>query len=195
MRRIGIFSGTFDPIHVGHVEACLVAKGALELDEVQVMIEKKPHHKTAVTDYQHRQKMVELALSDFSSIKLFDTKNDNITFDNSSQQLQKQFPDCQFVMIVGSDMLEPMQGWPGFDGWITSQSIAIVLRDNKQEEAVKKHISKLAEQYATARISILPAVWSTVSSSRVRSTIKKFGFSEAVHQKVGRYITQHHLYQ
>lgn len=193
--RIGIFSGTFDPIHVGHVEACLVAKGALELDEILVMIEKEPRRKTNVTPYAHRKNMVELAVADFHSIRLYEVTAANITFSHTLGMLNKDFPSAKFVMIVGSDMLEHMPAWEGFEKWLRSQALAVVLRDNKQEAAVKKTIAQLKNQYPKLDITVLPAVWSEVSSSQARDLIRQTGHCAALHKNVLQYIATHKLYR
>ncbi len=192
--KIGIFSGTFDPIHIGHVESALVAKGAFGLDKVLVMIEKKPRRKEKVSDYKHRKKMVELALADFDSIELFDTPKDNITFTDTPVHLQKKFPGSQFIMIVGSDTITHMPDWPGFDAWASSQSIAVILRSNSEEAAVKKLAEDWAKQYPKLQLTVLPAVWSPVSSSKIRSELSKSGHSDLIHRDVMAYINQHKLY-
>lgn len=193
-KRIGIFSGTFDPIHIGHIEACLVAKGALELVQVCVMIEKKPKRKDGVTDYKHRKKMVELALDDFDTINFLDANTDNITFEETQQLLSKKFPGYQFVMIVGSDMLDHIEDWPGFEQWATKNSVAIVLRSNSEEKVVKKKVAALDKKLGKTQITVLPAVWSPISSSKIRSDIKKTGHSDLVHRQTMSYIKEHKLY-
>ncbi len=193
-RRIGIFSGTFDPIHIGHIEACLVSKGAFELDKVLVMIEKKPKRKEKVSDYKHRMKMAELALADFDSIELFDTGEDNVTFTDTPTHLQKKFPGCQFIMITGSDMLAHMSEWPGFEEWANSQSIGVVLRSNSEEASVKKIAKEWSKKYPKLQLSVLPAVWSPVSSSKIRNELSKSKHSDLVHRNVMNYIHEHKVY-
>ncbi len=193
-RRIGIFSGTFDPIHIGHIEACLVSKGAFELDKVLVMIEKNPKRKEKITDYKHRKKMVELALADFDSIELFDTGEDNITFTDTPAHLQKKFPGSQFIMITGSDMLAHMPEWVGFDEWANTQSIGVVLRTNGEEAAVKKLVKEWSKKYPKLQLTVLPAVWSPVSSSKIRSELSKSKHSDLIHRNVMSYIREHKVY-
>ncbi len=193
-KRIGIFSGTFDPIHVGHLEACLVAKGALELDEVLVMIEGKPYQKNDVTDYSHRKKMVELALTDFKSIKLFEAQGDNITFVTTAKLLKKNYQKATEVIIIGSDMLDKIITWPGFDSWANSQELAIILRSNEEQKKVTQKQKDLSKNFPKLKIHILPAVWSPVSSSTVKQQISKTGHCDLIHRNVMQYIKQNKLY-
>lgn len=194
MQRIGIFSGTFDPFHIGHLEACLVSKGALELDEVLIMVEKKPKQKSTVTDYKHRRKIIELSIADFPFIKIFNSANDNITFDNTVHLLEKEFPASRFCILVGSDILPEMQKWPGFDEWLANSSIAVILRDNKEQKAIQELIKGINKSQPKSQISLLPAVWSPVSSSSVKKDIKETKHSDLMHRSALEYIKKHRLY-
>lgn len=191
MQRVGLFSGTFDPIHIGHIEVCLVALGVCELDEVLVMIEKKPHRKNKVTDYKDRKKMAELALEDFQRIKLFDHKADNITFENTLPEIKHTYNKAQVCLIIGSDMLEHLQQWPGAKKWLPNLELCVVLRENKERKAVEAKLKTLDLE----QTKVLPAVWSPVSSSLVKSEIAKNHHSDLVHRNVLSYIEKHRLYQ
>ncbi len=190
-KRIGLFSGTFDPIHVGHIEVCLVALGACELDEVLVMIEKNPHRKEKVTDYAHRKAMTDAALHDFKTIKRFDSPHNNITFENTLPTLANTYNNAQFCLIVGSDMLEHLGDWPGADAWLARLELCVVLRDNTQKSKVTKQL----EQLTPKNYKILPAVWSPVSSSIVKNDIRQNGLSDLVHNNTMNYIKKHRLYR
>lgn len=190
-KRIGLFSGTFDPIHVGHVEACLVALGACRLDEVLVMIEKNPHRKHSVTDYKHRKKMTELALANFKNIKQFETPHDNITFDNTLPELADTYNKTDFCLIIGSDMLEHLADWPAANEWLPKLELCVVLRTNQEKTKVTKQLEKLKVK----SYKILPAVLSPVSSSIIKKEIATEGFSDQLHKQVMNYIKQHRLYR
>lgn len=190
-KRIGLFSGTFDPIHVGHVEVCLVALGACELDEVLVMIEKNPHRKTSVTDYKHRKAMTDLALADFKTIKRFESPHDNITFQNTLPELAHTYNKADFCLIIGSDMLDHLGQWPAVGEWLPKLELCVVLRTNQEKAKVTKQLENLPLK----SYKILPAVWSLVSSSVIKKEIAQTGTSEAVHKNVINYIKKHQLYR
>lgn len=194
MKRIGIFSGTFDPFHIGHLEACLVSRGALELDKVLIMVEKKPKQKSTVTDYKHRHKIIEFSIADFPFIKIFNSAHDNITFDNTVHLLEKEFPASQFCILVGSDILPEMQKWPGFDEWLANNSLAVILRDNKEQKLIQDLIKKINKKEPKSQISLLPAVWSPVSSSSVKKDIKETRHSDLLHRDALEYIKKYKIY-
>ena len=62
VKRIGIFAGTFDPVHKGHISFALQAIEAAGLDEVVFLPEPRPRHKQSVTDQSHRIAMINLAI-------------------------------------------------------------------------------------------------------------------------------------
>lgn len=190
MNKIGLFSGTFDPIHVGHIKACLSAKAVCGLEQVLVLVEQKPHRKQKVTNYQERKNMVELAISDFKLINFFDTNEPNITFDTTLPILKKRFPGVVFVMIVGSDMLEHMTKW----GNIDSVELCVVLRDDKVLGESKTHLKTLKKSHPKLKATILPPVEATVSSSIVRKQIASNGHGDGLHRRVIEYINQQQLY-
>lgn len=194
MKRIGIFSGTFDPVHIGHIEACLVSRAACELDEVLLMIEKTPKRKKDVTGYKHRKAMVELAVKDFTSINLEQTSEENITFEKTGKQLESKHKGATLVMIMGSDMLDHLQDWPGLEDWLANHELCVVLRENKDKAAANKSLDALHTKYANLKASVVPAVWSPVSSASIKQTIKKEGGSEQIHRDVMDYIRSHKLY-
>ena len=65
-RRLGIFGGTFDPIHIAHLAVAEAARDALGLDEVRFIPAGRPPHKPdrAIADGEHRLALVELAIAE-----------------------------------------------------------------------------------------------------------------------------------
>lgn len=191
--RIGVFSGTFDPVHRGHVEACLTAKGALELDEVLLLLEHQPHRKVNVTSPAHRQAMLRLATKSYASLKVVDWPQPHVTTTNTLDFLRANYPSSDYWMIMGSDMVEHLPDWSGVSELVGNFSLAVVLRDNAEQAVTEQRLAKLAKDYPGLHCELLPAVWSAVSSSRVRQGggAARDGLDPAV----AAYITKHHLYK
>lgn len=195
MKRIGIMSGTFDPIHIGHVESCLVALAACELEQVLVLVEQKPHRKEKASPYSKRKDMVTLALEDFTLINLFEIDTPNITFASAMPVLKKRFRDTEFFMIIGSDMLDHLGEWQDAASLLGAIKLCVVLRENKKQASVEKQLDALKKTYPGLEYKILPAIWSPVSSSAVRQQIAKQGHSDLVHRRVLAYIQANKLYK
>lgn len=193
-KRIGIFSGTFDPVHRGHIEACVVALGVLTLDTVIILIEKEPHRKTKVAAFHDRANMLELATSDFPSLRLVDLEKDNITTRDTLKYLEESFPGAEYWYIVGSDMLAHIKDWPDHDKLFKHMNLCVVLRDNDQLKQVKEQIEKLQNQHKDTQFTILPSVWSPISSSKAKEILRKGELSTAIDPAVQEYIKRHGLY-
>ncbi|HEU5121705.1 MAG TPA: adenylyltransferase/cytidyltransferase family protein, partial [Candidatus Saccharimonadales bacterium] len=68
MRRIGIYSGTFDPVHYGHIAFAASAIRACNLDEVVFLPEPQPRYKAGVTDIAHRLALLTMATAAQSNL-------------------------------------------------------------------------------------------------------------------------------
>ncbi len=194
MMRVGVFSGTFDPFHIAHLEVCLVSRAACELDVVTVMIEKEPRRKSDVTAYKQRLAIVDLALQQHPSIRVIDPEVNSITANSALQILRHHFENAQFFYILGSDVVEYILQWPQLDTLTANFTFCVVLRDNKDEPVVRKQLSEIKKKFSNLNYRLLPAVWSPISSSKIREEVKTTGYSEYVHRDVLNYILKNRIY-
>ncbi len=194
-RKIGIFSGTFDPVHRGHIESCIVALGALDLDQVVIFIEKKPHRKQGVADFSHRLSMLKLAVKDYPGIHIADTDSNNITTKDALNYLDNRFNGSEYWYIIGSDTLSHIESWVDSDLLFNEMNICIVLRNNSEEKNTQKLANNLKKLHAKTKFIILPAVWSEVSSSKEKNALRTGKAPEGLYQPVTDYIKQHRLYE
>ena len=193
-QRVGIFSGTFDPFHIAHLEACLVSKAACDLDVIAVLVEKKPHRKDKVTAYETRLAMIDLALQEYPSVRLLESPGDNITIDNTLPILEEQFEGAEYWYIIGSDVVNHLKSWTNIGLLLKKLRLCVVLRSNQYADAVEKELKRLNHEYPELSYRILPEVWSPLSSSKIRSEISKNGYSEYVHREVMKYIARNNVY-
>lgn len=115
--RIGVFGGTFDPIHVGHLVAAVNAKDALGLDRVVLMVANVPWQKAgtrAVSDAEDRFALVQAAVGDVSGLEAsrleIDRGGESYTADTLSE-LQKIHPGCELFLVVGWDVASELATW------------------------------------------------------------------------------------
>jgi nicotinate-nucleotide adenylyltransferase len=119
MRRIGLFGGTFDPIHHGHLIAAEAAKEAAKLDEVWFIPTAIPPHKDQPgANASMRRRMLEAAIVDSPHFQLEDLEltreGTSYTIDTVSA-IQEQYPEVMFYWIVGSDMVKDLPNWRRID--------------------------------------------------------------------------------
>lgn len=180
MRKIGIFSGTFDPIHHGHLTFAKVAADEVSLDKVYFLIEPEPRNKQAVTDYNHRQAMLQLAIKNQPALDLLEVSTKQFDLEHTLPELQSRFNEDQLYLLMGSEV-NSLSNWPGIDK-VSKLSFIIAARSDHSLPKVPSHI-----QYRMLR-SELPAI----SSSQIRNNPNKA--TKLTVQSVAGYIHQHKLY-
>ena len=120
--KIGIFGGSFNPIHNGHISLALLLKEQAGLDEGWLMV--SPHNPLKqpgdVLDDELRLEMARLAVKDMEDIVASDYEmhlpKPSYTW-NTLQALSKDYPDHEFVLMIGGD------NWQLFDRWYHAEDI------------------------------------------------------------------------
>lgn len=124
MKKIGIFGGTFDPPHNGHLLMANEVLHQAELDEIWFMPNKIPPHKQNgdFTDSRHQVEMLKLAISSNSGFKLelaeMDRKGPSYTYD-TVRLLKERHPNDKLFFIIGADMIEYLPKWYKLDELLT----------------------------------------------------------------------------
>jgi nicotinate-nucleotide adenylyltransferase len=191
--KVGIFGGTFDPIHMGHL---LLAEQALEaaaLDQIWFIPAGEPPHKQgkAITPAEHRMQMVELAIQGnprfyASGIEL-EREGLSYTVD-TIEKLNELYPDIKFFLLVGADMVKDLPHWYKIKKIIQFVRVIALGRPGVWIEGLPDFIEK--------RLSWIPdAILTNLSSSTIRQRARegksiRYLVPDAVYQ----YIKEHGLY-
>jgi nicotinate-nucleotide adenylyltransferase len=132
-RRFGVFGGTFDPIHMGHVEVAEAVRDALDLECVLVVVANEPWQKQdrPVTPAEDRYAMVSAALSDRpglepSRIEL-DRGGPSYTID-TVRQLHHDDPGAELIVVVGADVAAALDTWKEHEVLREMVTLAVVDR-------------------------------------------------------------------
>jgi nicotinate-nucleotide adenylyltransferase len=119
--RIGIFGGTFDPVHVGHLVAAVNARHELSLDRVLLVVANQPWQKAgsrAVTPAADRLALVEAAVGDVAGIEASPIEIDrggvSYTADTVIEVRLEQ-PDAELFLVVGADAAAGLASWARAD--------------------------------------------------------------------------------
>ena len=119
-KKIGLFFGTFNPIHVGHLTIANHIAQFGPVDEVwMVVTPHNPHKKkSSLLSDHHRLSMVRIAVEDYPLLKAsnieFDLPQPNYTV-NTLAHLEEQFPDHSFSLIMGGDNLKNLHKWKNYE--------------------------------------------------------------------------------
>jgi nicotinate-nucleotide adenylyltransferase len=145
VRRIGIFGGSFNPPHVAHLIGAEIARVELDLDIILFMPASVPPHKQKMLlpDPQLRLRMVEAAIAgnpcfQASDIEL-DREGPSYTVDTLNE-LKLQFPEAQFVLIIGMDNLEIFHSWRSSDEILSLAELGVMVRPGYSKAKVKPEL-------------------------------------------------------
>ncbi len=133
MRRIGLYSGSFNPIHHGHVMLANYLVEFSDLDELWFVVSPQNplKKKTDLMDDSDRLKMVELALGDDPRMRASDIEfglpKPSYTI-NTLRALSEQYPDDQFVFICGMDSLEGFPRWREYQAILDNYELLVFPR-------------------------------------------------------------------
>jgi nicotinate-nucleotide adenylyltransferase len=114
--RIGIFGGTFDPVHQGHLILAEQAREQAHLDRVWFLPAPRPPQKQAqsITRYEQRVEMLQLALAGNPTFAIDEIEKDragpSYTVDTLAQ-LKEKHPGEEFLLLIGSDSLADLEHW------------------------------------------------------------------------------------
>ncbi|MBN1121497.1 MAG: nicotinate (nicotinamide) nucleotide adenylyltransferase [Anaerolineae bacterium] len=116
MARIGVFGGTFDPPHIGHLILAEVARDSLDLEAVLWVVAADPPHKQglSITPVSHRLQMVELVAADNAAFRVstVDVERPGPHYSvDMLRLLSGQYPDDELVFIIGGDSLADLPQW------------------------------------------------------------------------------------
>ena len=200
MKRIGIFGGSFNPIHLGHTAlAAYICEQGL-VDEVWLMVSPQNPLKQDLTllDENERMTMARLATASYPTLKACDFEftlpRPSYTY-HTLQALRKAYPDHEFSLIIGED------NWQCFDRWYRGEDIAretpIIVYPRGVEGLGLSVESKSQLSIVNCQLSILKSPpLLPYSSTEVRHHIAAGQeTSHMLHPDVAQYIREKHFYQ
>lgn len=192
-QKIGIFSGTFDPVHEGHVQFALDAIAQKKLDKIFFMVERNPRRKQGVRAFEHRQAMVQLAIEDHKQLGSIITDQDRFTAHETLPVLKARFEGAQLVLLAGDDMLSHMNEWPHIENLI--KDVAFIFGVRGDQTLAKERVRNIERARSLKfHVHFMPSPYTNVSSSRIRTQLKNHERPSYINEKVAAYITEAGLY-
>lgn len=200
VRKIGIFGGTLNPVHHGHLIMAENARERFGLDKVLFIPTGIPPHKNdvEVTSALHRFNMVKCALSgnpDFEASRLeIDRTGYSYTVDTLMSLKGVHGKNAMFYFIIGADVIPELVTWKNFSKVFEMCSFIAVLRPGYQCESFMAQVTELRERYS-ASISTVDVPMIDISSTNIRERIKSgASIKYLVPQCVEKYIYDNGLY-
>ncbi len=200
MKKIGIYGGTFDPVHNGHI---MLAKAAMEsfyLDEVYFVPAGHPYFKTecrVITLGAWRKKMLELAVSGHRHFLVSDVelKREGITYTaDTLLEFKKTFPEDELYFIMGADSFAFISSWHDPETIFRTAKCIVATRNGQvSEKNLSDEASRLKKTYG-ADIRLLSWEGRDISSSDIRLAASKGRYDLDVPEKVAGFIKKTGLY-
>lgn len=191
-QRIGIYAGTFDPVHAGHIGFALQAAKAARLDRVYFLPERQPRHKHGVEHFGHRVAMLRRALAPHGSFGVLELPDVRFTVERTLRRLRTLFPEAEFVFLLGSDVAVSLSSWPQFDVLLARSEMLIGMREQDELRDIEAAIAGWPVH--PSEIIILDSYAPGVSSRVIREALRRRQYVSGLLSSVRRYSEQHWLY-
>ncbi len=188
--KIGVFGGTFDPVHNGHLALARTALAQLGLDKVLFLPAFIPPHKTdreAITPAPFRYRMVEMAIQEESQFEISDMElnRPNISYTvDSLKELRSKFPGAEFYLILGEDSLKQFPSWKEPEQILKMARLAAARRPGYE----------LGDFDAKVEWLNMPNMPISASNIRSQFALGTSPGSEVLPEKVENYIRKMKLY-
>ncbi len=190
-KRIGIYSGTFNPVHLGHISFALQALREAKLDLVYLMPERHRCNKQDVAHFGHRVAMIKRAILPHAKLSIIESPEISFNVNKTLPKLQARFKHDQLVFLVGSDSLDSMAKWPQINNLLLGSELVVGIREG-DESRILKLIDQLPIQPKAKHI--IDSYAPSVSSSKIRHALRNQVETEGILSSVRRYSNQNWLY-
>lgn len=189
--KIGLFFGSFNPIHIGHMAIANYILEFTDLENIWFVV--SPHNplkdKNSLLADNHRIRIVREAIGDFNKFKASDIEfklpQPSYTI-HTLTYLKEKYPDHEFVLIMGSDNLQNFHKWKNYEEILKNYEVYVYPRKESDGGDFKTH----------PKIKFINAPLMEISSSFIRAAIKqkkdvRFYLPEAAWE----YIKEMHFYE
>lgn len=188
MKSIAIFGGTFDPVHLGHLELVQAAKQAVDLDEILLMpCWQSPFKGKTIATGQQRFEMLQLAIedqgiADWATVSDFEINRQQPSYSwQTVANFREQMPEVNWYWIVGTDQWQVIENWAESEKLKQWLKFIVLTRDGQRVESKQgwSHCSVAFDHPASA--------------SQLRTDFNQFG-KQWLSKSVYEYCSKHRLY-
>jgi len=169
MKKIGLYFGTFNPIHIGHLILANHFAETTDLDEVWLVVtpQNPMKRKDSILDNHHRLELVYKATYDYPKLRPSDIEfglpMPNYTI-NSLTHIEEKHPDKQFVLLMGEDNLVSFPKWKNYE--LILERYELYVYPRKTDRTIPKQFQN------NPKINLIDAPQMELSSSAIRKSIK-----------------------
>ncbi|MBQ5339104.1 MAG: nicotinate-nucleotide adenylyltransferase [Oscillospiraceae bacterium] len=199
-RQMGLFGGSFNPIHNGHLHLARAVKRALRLDGVVLMPAGEAPHKSsaAYAPAADRLEMCRIAAKPYRWMKVsdYETRKSGKSYTvDTLRALTAQHPDTEWTLMIGSDMLLSFRTWREWQEILRLASLCAVSREQGDLPGLQACADSMKAECPDAEIRVLTVDAVEVSSTEIRQNLQNHAdCSCLLPENVVQYIQEKHLY-
>ncbi|MBO7252196.1 MAG: nicotinate (nicotinamide) nucleotide adenylyltransferase [Oscillospiraceae bacterium] len=199
MQRIGIYGGTFNPPHIGHIQAAKQAVSALQLTKLLVIPDRIAPHKVIPEGSptpEQRLEMMHIAFAGCPKIEVSDLelKREGVSYTwQTIMQLKQMYPDARLTLFMGTDMFLSFDNWMNPQLILENAQIGVFYRGNRNEreavEAKKARMEELGADMVLVENDVID-----ISSTQMRRLLAFRCAADFLPEGVLEYIREKRLY-
>ena len=200
MERIGIYGGTFNPPHVGHIQAAKQAVSTLGLTKLLMIPAYAPPHKAVLPSNspraRQRLEMLRIAAADCPQIEVSDLelKREGISYTwETLETVKKLYPGAELVLLMGTDMFLTFDTWKNPEKILGEVTLGVFYRGDKGEKAAALKQKETLEARG-ARVVLVHNDVIVISSTQMRRLLAFRCAGEFLPAGVLDYIREYNLY-
>lgn len=199
--KIGIFGGTFNPVHNGHLIMLKHFIDQLNLDKCYIVPAaispfKKNFSMFQANDYD-RIYMLKLAIDNFPNVEILDYEivKGGISYTiDTLEYLKNIHADDEFYLLIGADQAIAFDKWKNWEKIVQNSFICIVRRPDIDDKYMEKNIDEIFERYKE-KIIFIDAPIINITATQIREKLKnKESINGLVPQSVENYINEKKLF-
>lgn len=180
-QHIGIYSGTFDPVHYGHIAFCLEALKVCGLEKIYILPERMPRGKAGVSSMAARMALLTRAIAAYPELETIELDEERFTVSDTLPKLERLFPDKDMTLLVGSDVVYTfLYRWTDIDVLLQRVSLAIGMRQGTVARDVIGVMETLERAFSMpVTYRMLTSPHAHMASSLVRAGVLADGIDAA----------------
>ncbi len=191
-KKIGVFGGTFDPVHKGHAEVVATVKKEIKPDKIYVVPARNPWMKKdkKIASFKHRVEMLKVAFGATENVEIIaDEKEEEVSYTKKTlAKIEKKHPGSELYLVLGEDVVKRINEWKDIKEVLKKVTTVCVKRGRQGDGNTARQLKEISPE---AKVIVLEKVNSSASSTGY----KKTNNTSFISKDVLKYIYKNNVYK